>query len=100
MIVREALEFFEASPFPGGNSPCARPHKVVRGVYRSQKRLSQAEAAVTGAVEHCDRKKVEFEEGQRRLANLQAEAQNPLAPVHSVGEMEAEIRRLREDVAE
>ena len=60
-------------------------------VHRAQKRLSQAEVAVTGAVEQRDRMKVEFEEG-RRLANLQAEAQNPLAPVHPVGEMEAEIR--------
>ena len=69
-------------------------------VLRAQKRLSQAEVAVTGAVEHRDRMKEEFEEGQRRLANLQAEAQNPPAPIPPVGEMEAEIRRLREHVAE
>ena len=58
------------------------------------------EVVVTGVVEHRDRMKVEFEEGQRRLANLQAEAQNPPAPVPLVVEMEAEIRRLREHVAE
>ena len=60
-------------------------------VLRAQKRVSQAEVAVTGAVEHRDRMKEEFEEGHRRLANLQAEAQNttPLAPIPPVGEMEA-----------
>ena len=63
-------------------------------VHLAQKRFSQAEVAVTGAVEHRDRMKVEFEEG-RRLANLQAEAQNPPAPIPPVVEMEAEIRRLR-----
>ena len=69
-------------------------------VRRAQKRLSQAEVAVTEAVERRERMKVEFEEGQRRLANLQAEAQNPPAPVPPVMEMEAEILRLREHVAE
>ena len=90
--------FSEASPFPGGKCPCARRIKSCEEfVHRAQKRLSQAEVAVTGAVDR-DRMKVEFEEGQRRLANLQAEAQNPPAPVPPVVEMEAEIRRLREHV--
>ena len=69
-------------------------------VRRAQKRLTQAEVAVTGAVEHRDRMQVEFEEGKRRLADLQVEAQNPPAPVPPVEEMEAEIRRLREQVTE
>ena len=45
---------------------------------RVQKHLSQAEVVVTGAMEHRDRMKVEFEEGQRRFADLQTEAQNHL----------------------
>ena len=53
---------------------------------------------MTEAVERRERMKVEFEEGLHRLANLQAEAQNPPAPVPPVMEMEAEI--LREHVAE
>ena len=47
-------------------------------VHRAQKRVSQAEVAVTGAVKHRDGMKVEFEKGQCRLANLQVEAQTHL----------------------
>ena len=79
VIARKALEDSLKRARSGGNSPCARPHKVVRGVCASCSETSfSTGVVVTGAVEHRDRMKVEFEEGQRRLANLQAEAQRQL----------------------
>ena len=84
---RSPGRFFEASPFPGGNGPCASLKSCEEFVVdRAQKRVSQAEVVVTGAVEHRDGMKVEFEEGQRRFANMQVEAQNPPAPIPLVGE--------------
>ena len=90
----------EANTFPGGNCPCLGSHQVVRGVCASCPEASFASRG--GGDRSCGASRAHegVEEGQRRLANLKAEAQNPPAPVPPVMEMEAEILRLREHVAE
>ena len=66
---------------------------------RAQRRCVQAEADLQKAIGKRDQFKSELEEGQRRLAQLQAEVANPppLPPQRS--ELEAEVQRLREELS-
>ena len=63
-------------------------------MHRVRQRLSQAEVAVTGAVEFRDRMKVEFERGPTQICKSASRGAIPPASVHLVGEMEAENSQI------